>query len=1119
MSVKAIHQFHPSCASGDGVTNGMLFTRRLLRELGFDAEIYCDQIPPELAATVRPRRELVADADTWLLVHHSLGYEDDAWLETFSGRAVLVYHNITPTEMLPVEGNWRSLARLGRDQLLRWKPWFAGALGVSALNVEDLIAAGYASPRVLPLLVDLDTLRSAPWDARMLDVYQDSTNILFVGRLAPNKRHDLLIEAFAEYLHHGAEPACLILPGKPQDAAWQASLEARAQALGIADQVDFLGPVDDATLRGLYRVADLFVCMSDHEGFGMPLIEASLFDLPILARAVSGVPGTLGEGGLLTDSDDPRVLGGQMHTLLDEPGLRRRVVAGQQANLERFCPEGLRADLADFLAGLGIAVPRPRQRAMPALPRWRVEGPYDSSYSLALVNRETARALARQGRTVALSITPGSAEPAPAPDFLARHGDVAAMVREAERPGVTDVTLRFTYPPRCDAMVGRIRVVHTYGWEETGFPSRYVGWFNRKLDLVTVLSREVEKSLRDAGVRIPIAVVGAGVDQLATTQAGSGEKPLPLGKSYRFLHISSCFPRKGVDVLLAAYGKAFRAVDDVTLVIKTFPNPHNDIAEQLADLRRRDPGYPDVVLINEDWPEARIVALYRQCQAFVAPARGEGLGLPMAEAMAFGLPVITTGWGGQTDFCTPDTAWLIDYRFAPARSHLEVDHSAWAEPDADHLAALMAEVRQAPVAALAPRLAAARQRVARDYSWARMAQKTRAAIAALDRQPAFRPQPIVGWVSSWNTRCGIATYSGYLSAAIPDDRLRLYASHDSDTVAEDGANVRRCWSSGLHGTLDELRATLDSDTLDDLVIQYNYGFFPLAQLAALIDDSHQRGRRIHLFLHATQDVDKPDFKASLKEIIPSLLRVDRIYVHGFEDLDRLRALGLAANTTLFPHGIPVPEGTSDSGLRAARGLKGKRVIASYGFLLPHKGQRQLVEAFILLARKRHDLHLVLSCALYPVAESFAERDAIADLVQQAGIADRVSLVTDFLSDAESFSWLQLADLVVYPYQHTQESASGAVRMGLACGRPVAVTPLSIFDDVDAVVHRLPGISPEQMAQGIACLLDDPVTLASRQEAAARYRAARTWPALARRFINIVDGLANTLPATDDFAHG
>ena len=634
MPVKAIHQFHPSCTFGDGVTNGMLFAQRVLRSLGFESEIFCDNIPRELKQVVRPTAELARNGDEWLLVHHSLGYPDDAWLSAFAGRAILVYHNITPAEMLPADGPWRDLSRLGREQLKTWKPWFAAAIGVSELNAAELREAGYREARVLPLLVDIDAVRSAAWDAKVPGSYRDTTNVLFVGRVAPNKRHDLLIEAFAHYLHYTDSPSRLILPGASQDAGWQAHLESLAESLSVRDCVDFLGPVSDQVLRGLYRAADLFACMSDHEGFGMPLIEASVFDVPVLARATSGVPGTLGAGGLLADTDDPETLGALMQAVLGEPGLRRRIVAGQQANLGRFELSALSGQLVELLAGLGIAVPRAASFPERAKPLWRVEGPFDSSYSLALVNRETARELARQDVRVALSITPGSGEPEPDPGFLALHRDVAVMAGRAVDPGAVDVCMRFTYPPYCDAMKGRVRIVHAYGWEETGFPARYVEWFNRKLDLVTVLSTTVEKILRDAGVRIPIAVVGAGVDQWHAPAAPAGSVGSP-GKGYRFLHISSCFPRKGVDVLLDAYGKAFRAADDVSLVIKTFPNPHNDVAKRLADLHRRDPDYPDVVLINEDWPEDRIAALYGSCHAFVSSARGEGLGLPMAEAMRF----------------------------------------------------------------------------------------------------------------------------------------------------------------------------------------------------------------------------------------------------------------------------------------------------------------------------------------------------------------------------------------------------------------------------------------------------------------------------------------------------
>ena len=1113
-AVRAIHQFNQVATPGDGVTNSLLFTRRLLRGLGFVSEIYADHIDPALAGEIRPRAALLQEADAWLLVHHALGYDDDAWLAAFAGRAILVYHNITPEALLPASGPWRRLSRLGRAQLVDWKPWFCAAIGVSEYNAAELHEVGYVQPRVLPLLVDVDAIRQSPWDPAVLRRYQDVTSVLFVGRLAPNKRHDLLFEAFAEYLRVADSPACLILAGAPVSRDFLAELRAKADALGIARHVDFLGPVSDPVLRGLYRAADVFLCASDHEGFGMPLIEASALGVPVIARGTSNVPDTLGEGGLLLRDETPAEIGALMHCLLTEPGLRRRVLVGQQVNLARFDTAGLAAGLGALIDSLGIDVPVPSPPQAPGPALWRIDGPFDSSYSLAIVNRETARALERQGQPTVLAHGPTDAAPLDA-TFTARDPEAAGLAARGARVPPVDVALRFEYPPVTQAMSARTRVFHGYGWEETGFPAPYVDGMNRRLDLVTVLSHETGKILRDAGVRVPIAVTGAGVDHLAALPDEA--PPVPLGKGYRFPHLSPCFPRKGVDVLLAAFGQAFSAEDDVSLVIKTFPNPHNDVAERLAALRRDDPCYPDVVLIQDDWTDAAVAGLYQRCHALVAPSRGEGFGLPLAEAMWFGLPVITTGWGGQTDFCTPQTAWLIDWQFAPARTHLQVDHSAWAEPDTAHLAALMREVRVATPEQLAPRCEAARALVRERFTWARVAADTRAAVAALDRAPLLRHAPRIGWVSSWNARCGIARYSAWLSAAIPRGRLEVFAPVNAERLEPDTPEVTRCWTVGiaepdLPDAPDELLDALESRALDTVVIQYNFGFFAPQRLARLIQRNRALGRQVHVFLHATEDVDLPGFKTSLRDAAQALREADRVWVHGIADLNRLRAMQVIHNAALFPHGIPEPVSGGDARLRVQAGIQARRVIASYGFLLPHKGIVQLVEAFAAMQPERANLHLLLVCALYPGSVSLQEKAAVEDAVVRHGLAQRVTLVTDFLPDERSLAWLQMADLVVFPYQQTQESSSAAVRMGLASRCPVAVTPLPIFDDLGDAVHRLGGTTPQAIAEGLTALFSDPSQMRNLRERAAHHAQARAWPRVAQRLRDVIDGIANPLPS-------
>jgi glycosyltransferase involved in cell wall biosynthesis len=1116
MQIKAIHQFSPSCSVGDGVTNGMLFTRRLLRELGFESEIYCDYVPPSMAAQALPLRELRSRPQHLLLAHHCLGYENCAWLNELSMRKVMVYHNITPPHLLPEDGGARRLSVLGRQQLEQWPSDYLGAIGDSEYNSIELREAGYRNIATIPLLVDIDRVRHAPWDRQAMLPYRDSINLLFVGRICENKQQLALLDTLYEFLHYTNQPVKLILAGGVTSDIYRQLIVARIEALDLQNHVVMAGKVSDEGLLALYRCADAFVCLSEHEGFGMPLIEAMLFDVPVVAHAISSVPDTLGEGGLLLDSDDPAKVAALLNMLMTEPALRRQVIAGQRRNLARFAPAHLRRQLADYLGAIGVAMPNAPSTPKaivptPSKPYWQVEGPFDSNYSLAIVNRECAKALAQRGADVGLRSMEGAGDYPADANFL-QHDPLAKALahRCTESATLPDVALRFCYPPHVDDMQAVTRVVHSYGWEETGFPQEYVRAFNRKLDLVTVLSRFVARVLRDNGVRIPIAVTGAGVDHLlkVTPQAPALEL-----RKFCFLHISSCFPRKGVDVLLAAFGQAFRQQDDVSLVIKTFPNPHNNVAQQLATLRQNDPTFPHVVLIEEPWSDAELVGWYHNADAFVAPSRGEGLGLPLAEAMLFDVPVITTDWSGQRDFCTDATAWLCEYQFAPAKTHLDLDYSVWAEPDADHLARLLREVHDSTPEARQPRIDAARQHVLTHLTWDRVAQATEQAVQALAREVMPRREPAIGWITTWHTRCGIAAYSSFLTTALTSDRLTILANRTEERVAPDHGNVVRCWNSGLINSNEEMNDVFDQiieRKLNVIVIQYNYSFYTLPSLAGLIDRLAAAKVSVHCFFHSTADQLHFDRLISLSSIVASLRLCERLYVHGLNDLNNLKRFGLVDNVTLFPQGVlPTPQSDGNAE-RAALGLKGKKIIAAYGFLLPNKGIQKLIAAFALLAKKDLSLHLLLVTALYPAAESTQLLDECNLLIQQNNLSQRVTFETAYLSDDESLAKLRTASLIVYPYERTEESSSAAVRMGLASGRPVAVTPLPIFDDVADAVHRLPGVDIDSIANGIQTLLSDPLQLSSTLQNAERWRAPRQWDLLSNRLLNLIDGIANPL---------
>jgi len=745
--------------------------------------------------------------------------------------------------------------------------------------------------------------------------------------------------------------------------------------------------------------------------------------------------------GMAVAGASPREMAGLLLLLATDPPTRRRTLDSQRA---------LRPDAASRV--------------------WRVEGVFDSSYSLAIVNRRLAMALADTGdpgETVALFTYEQGEDPQPNFAAVEDPRRLRAMWECSRDPRVPSFALRNAWPPRVRDMRGERRVLANYAWEETGFPAAEAGDFNRVLDLITVVSSQTARFLQDAGVEVPIAVVGNGVEHLLE----SAPEPLPqvLPEGFRFLHISSCFPRKGADILLAAYGRAFRVFHDVVLVIKTFPNPHNDILEQLARHRALDPRYPKVEIIQDDWTPGQIAALYRACQVLVSPSRGEGFGLPIAEAMLHGLPVIATGWGGHLDFCDADTAWLIDYRPAPARTHLAVPDSLWVEPDSEHLACLLRELYIATPEQLQARLTTARQRVLDRYTWSRVAQRTRAALACVDSQPGPLPTVRVGWVSSWGSRCGIAAYSAHLVSAFDAGSLSVLAPDNEQLEHPDTDQVRRLWSLGG----EDLSAIVEEAIrrrLDVVVIQYHWGFFGALVLARLCDELRRHDIKVVVDLHNTRgapsDVTQDAFRGPLS-------RCDRLLVHTLDDVECLKTWGLVANVMLFPlcvYAIPAPDQVERGLLRQARGLDQATVLATYGYLMQHKGLRQMLDALPELIVKHPRLHLLMVNAWYSVAASNTEQRLLRQRILDLGLSERVTLETAYLSETDAMALLSQADLIVFPYQNTQESSSAAVRMAISAGRPIAVTPLAIFEDVAPAILRLPGTAPADLVTGIDALL-------------------------------------------------
>lgn len=1110
-SPPVIHQFAIDISAGDGISNGMLLTRKLLRMAGVESDIYCADIPESMRGDIRYMDEYVPGSADALLVHHGIGNPHEAWLRSLPEPKFMVFHNITPGELFPSEHPIQPMLAHGWEQVECWREWLAGSVADSRQNLEELLLRGHNKDVLaeIPLLVDIERLDAVKGDR--FDGPRPFT-ILFVGRVMPHKNQLALIEALDCLRQIVQVPVRLELVGGFAVPEYRDQLLQRICELGLEGSVGLPGKVDEATLAAHYRNSDLFVCMSRHEGFGMPLIEAMAHDLPVLAfdAPASNIRHTLSGAGLVLERDEPDVCAAAIALLMDNPALRRHLRLRGRQRLSDFRYQRLYDQLRDYLYRFDIYLPEHRfaaQKREPAVIDERLEGPFDSSYSLALVNRELARGLAAEGRAVALRPTEGPGPISVDQRFLATNGDCAEWGLRAESKARH--VLRLLYPPRVTGMGGDLNVLSCYGWEESALPQAYCLDFNHQLDLVTSMSSWVSRTLRDNGVNVPVATVGLGADHIMRVQPDSTLLP-ELGSAkgaLTFLHVSSCFPRKGVDVLLAAYGAAFTAQDAVRLVIKTFPNPHHDIQQQVAQWRAAHVRPPAVEIINADLPDAALRSLYLLADVLVAPSRGEGFGLPLAEAMLHRLPVITTARGGQADFCTHDTAWLIDCRYERARSHLKAGASVWFEPSCEHLVELLQAFHQAHIGKTlehfkAARVEAAAALINARFTWRAVARNTIDALQAAAAQPLLKPAPRVGCLTTWNSACGIATYSRKLLEPAFGPSCTIFANDDATLTAADAEHVIRCWTAGMNDDLGRLKSAIEQAGINTLLVQFNFSFFALEAFADLLDWARQRQVRTFVTFHSTADIQHGDQFKTLRTLVPQLRRCARLLVHSVADMNRLDGFGLADNLLLFPHGVLHVEPPKPGPTQLAARLDGRTVIASYGFLLPHKGIPELIEAFALLAVNRPELHLLLVNAQYPVADSAALAASCRHRIAAPDLAGRVTLVTDYLDDAESLAWLALADCIVFPYQHTQESSSAAVRWGLTTGKPVLCTPLGIFEDVADAVSFLPGTEVAALVEGLESFLESPAPAKQGE-----WLRAHAWPAVSARLRNLLKALA------------
>ncbi|TVR52200.1 MAG: glycosyltransferase [Puniceicoccaceae bacterium] len=1098
-----IDQFHSGSSQGDAITGAMFCVQRWLRSAGAFSDIYVEHVGDGLKNRVKDCHASSGQppADV-LLVHHSMGHNAFDWVWEHPGKKVVVYHNITPPRFFNNNGI-ALYAELGSSQLQRMGKAGWHGVAVSTYNRGDLLAAGFERADVVPLLFDLDEMKSADFDAAIAETKGRALRFLFVGRVLPHKCQDELVELAAHLRNNADVPVELVLVGGLDDAEYVWRLRQLVRRLDLGSVVRILGKVSNRELHAWYRSSNGFICLSDHEGFGVPLIEAMLFNVPVFAYASSAIPETLGGAGvLLRDKNDLDSVAQVILEVCRDNRLRNCLLQAQRKRLEEFRPATIYGRLQQVLEQVtGTEIP-PYPTAEGGTNRLRLqfEGPAETSYSLAIVNRNIACSLAQNARLdVSVHLTEGPGNYQPNLAALRRFPQLKELTEKGSPFAAPDILLRNLYPPRVWDMDGAFNAL-CFAWEESLVPHEWVQQFNRHLDCIFAASSFTKKALADSGVQVPIINYGHGAEHSLTNPEPID---LPPNPGFRFLHLSSCFPRKGIDVLVRVFTETFEPDDGVQLLIKTFSNPHHQMTEELSHLRTRKGNRPDVILLEGDMSPGQIASLYQESDCLAMPSRGEGFGLPVAEGFLAGKPAIVTGYGGLMDFCDSENSWLLPFRLRPAGSHLSEPGSLWAEPDATALSKAMVAAVQCTAPKRKAMGEAGRKRLADHFSWRRSASVITESVGALSQLNRREEKPArLAWISTWKVRCGIAAYSDFLlrEEIMRSFHVQVFADYCQAERLSGMDDALRCWHQDFNRPKQEelIAAVLDYRP-EVVVLQFNFGFFSVEALSGFLRAMKSNNIPVVIDFHSTKDVDKPDLKTSLRPITEDLAGCHRLIVHNLDDLDRLQDYGLLDVVTYLPHGMNPPGSTTDRDqLKAALGLDAGPVVASFGFLLPHKGIIELVEGFHRFRNLAPSAKLLLINARHPDPLSAACEAALTRRIVALGLEDTVARFHDFLPEQEIEFLLSAADIAVFPYLATQESASGAVRFALASDAAVVTTEGGIFRDLAGIVHQIPEARPQVLAEALRKLWSDPGYAREVRERQKRWMKATRWERTAGR---------------------
>lgn len=702
----------------------------------------------------------------------------------------------------------------------------------------------------------------------------------------------------------------------------------------------------------------------------------------------------------------------------------------------------------------------------------QIVGPYFTNYSLARVNRGLGLALSKQAENFETNLwcPDDRIDWKPTEKELKANLELDELVLRKEEE--SDVVIYNNTPAGVDGLhqlenlAGKI-IIPMLPWEESVYPKPLVDEVNKYAHAVFSISEFSSTILRKSGIQVPVFTTNIGIDE-SFIQNSSKNFPIETNKKFKFVHVSTARKRKGVDVLLKAYFNSFSKNDDVTLIIKSFPNPDNLVDELLHELKTDQS--PEVVHINRpDLSEEEMKSLIEQADCAVYPSRAEGFGLPIAEAMLVGTPVITTNYSGQLDFANEENSYLIDYKITLAKDSEMINLGArWAEPSVEDLAN---KLKQA-YTDITEKNETYKQKVnlaqsrAKELTWDATAKKVTNILSKFENIQELK-EKTVAVICPRNSQDGIALYNKHLYQVMQSNFSSVFflANKDiADRTDKDEENVVRTWETG-EVLFAETIEFIEKNNIDIIHIQYHSGaYFPIEGLDKLI--SKLQDRKVIVELHAVQGEGFDVVHAS-----HHLKDANTVVVHNQKDLEYIQQS--ISKGVLIPLAEKSFPQRSASKVKKELGLDQYDVIVStHGLLNKNKNVPLLLESFAEFRKEHSDsLFIALSAVSSNNIHSGKELEEVQKVIKKHKLEENVVIIQEFLDRAVLEILLQATDVIVLPYSDAGESASAAVRTCMAAKKPVIVSNIHQFSEFTEGIVKLENVNIKTIVQGITNVLE------------------------------------------------